>query len=210
MIQLHYVAKVEEGKCTGCRLCEKICPAGAIIMSDHKAAVNDERCIDCQRCIDCCSRENAILRLSRPGAVLRFVDHRDLDQAEIKRLCDQAGVHPDLPICGCNHILGREAAAAVLKGAKNPEDLCAMTGARAGCGIYCMTRLFQVLKGGRIDLDDPKDRRWIQLTLSLSDLSEDVIAKLDKAYPYHYLEEDWNQRMRRKSVLSKTKGESHV
>jgi ferredoxin len=210
MIQLQYSANVDVKKCTGCSLCERICPSGAIAMVENKAVVDDKRCIDCQRCIDRCDRENAISRVLKPEEIIRFVDHRDLDQAEIAALCKNAGIHPDLPICGCNPILGKEAAAAVLKGAKTPEDICAMTGARAGCGIYCMTRIFQLLKGAGIVPDVPKDRRWIDLTLSLADLSEDLIARVDSAYPHHYMAEDWNQLMRRKPSSSKEKEKSHA
>lgn len=210
MIQLQYSASVNKRKCTGCKKCEKICPAGAISMVQDNAEVDDDRCIDCQRCIDCCDRENAVTRVLRPEEVVRFVDHKDLDQTEIITMCKAAGIHPELSICGCNPILGKEAVAAILKGAKTPEDMCAMTGARAGCGIYCMTRILQVLKSTGNFPDEPKDRRWIDLTLSLSDLPEDLITRVAKANPHHYLAEDWNQLMRRKKVSPKQKGDSHA
>lgn len=207
MIQLNYSARVDGEKCTGCKLCEKICPAGAITMESKIAVINNERCIDCQRCIDRCDKENAIERVMRPEEI-RFVDHRGLDLDEIHKICKAAGIHPDLPICGCNPVLGKEAAAAVIKGAKTPEDICAMTGSRAGCGIYCMTRIFQVLKGAGIILDEPKDRRWIDLTLSLADLPKDLIDKIEKDSPYHYMAEDWKQVMKRKTISPKQRGNS--
>jgi len=209
MIQLQFLAHVDEEKCSGCKLCERVCPAGAIEMVEKKAAIDDDRCIDCQRCIDRCNKENAISRTPRPSEVIRYVDHRDLDQQQLQALCKKAGLLPDMPVCGCTRTMGKETIAAILKGAKSPEDLCAMTGLRAGCGIYCVTRIFQMFEACGIELDDPPDRRWIKLTLSLGDLSEERVAQIDKTYPQCCVGEDW-KRLKRRDTSSVRKEASHA
>ena len=209
MIQLQFLPHVDEEKCTGCKLCERVCPAGAIEMKEKKATIDVDRCIDCQRCIDRCKKENAISRIPRPSEVVRYVDHTDLDQEQIKLFCQKAGILPDLPVCGCTRTTGREAVAAILKGAKTPEDICAMTGLRAGCGLYCLTRIFQVFEACGIELDAPKDRRWVSLTLSLNDLSEEQVTRIDEAYPHCHVGEDW-KRLKRRNPDSVTKEGTHA
>jgi Fe-S-cluster-containing hydrogenase component 2 len=209
MIQLQFLARVDEAKCTGCKLCESVCPAGAIEMVEKKATINGERCIDCQRCIDRCKKENAISRLPRPVEVVRYVDHTDLDQEQIQMFCQKAGILAHLPVCGCTRTTGEEAVAAVLKGAKTPEDMCATTGLRAGCGIYCLTRIFQIFEACGIELDEPKDRRWINLTLSLGDLSEEKVAQIDETYPQCHVGEDW-KKLKRRQPTSVTKEDTHA
>lgn len=209
MIQLQFLAQVNKELCTGCKLCESICPAGAIKMREKKATIDAERCIDCQRCIDRCKKEKAISRVPRPSEILRYVDHTDVDQAQIQLFCYKAGILPELPVCGCTRTTGREAIAAVLKGAKTPEDICAMTGLRAGCGIYCLTRIFQVFAACGIELNEPKDRRWINLTLSLGDLTEEMVARIDKTYPQCHVGEDW-KRLKQRQPTSATKEGSHA
>lgn len=209
MIQLQFVSLVDEEKCNGCKQCEPICPSRAIRMVEKKATIDGDRCIDCQRCIDRCKRQNAVSRVPRPSEVIRYVDHTDVDQLKLKTICRKAGILPDLPICGCSRTTAKEAVAAVLKGAKSPEDICAMTGLRSGCGIYCMTRIFQVFEACGIDLDAPKDRRWIKLTLTLADLPGEQVTRIDKTYPQYHLGEEWNNLQRRHSD-SVSKGGTHV
>ncbi len=197
MMRLLYAANVDRDSCSGCKQCESICPAAAIKVVEKKAIVDGDRCIDCQRCIDRCQKENAISRVQRPSEVLRYVDHLDFDQAQIKTLCGKAGLLPDMAICGCTRTTAQEAVASILKGANNPEDICAMTGLRAGCGLYCMTRIFQVLQACGVEVENPPDRRWIKLTLSLADLSEEEVARIDHAYPSCCLGEDWRRLTQR-------------
>jgi len=209
MIHLQFVASVDQQKCTGCRLCEPVCPSGAIRMFEKRATVDAERCIDCQRCIDRCSSEDAIRRERRPSDVLRYVDSEGVDPVELKKLCAKAGVLPDLPICGCLRVTGKEAVTAILKGAKTPEDLCAMTGLRAGCGLYCVTRIFQVLEACGVQVVDPPDRRWIKLTLSLADIPGDKVAEIDRVYPQCCVGEDWKRVANRTPAPAKKEG-THV
>jgi ferredoxin len=211
MIQMQYSARVDKDKCTGCKFCERICPAGAITIVEKKAVIDDDRCIDCQRCIDQCDRENAVFRIPRPEEVVRFVDHSDLDPAEIKRICNATGVHPELSVCACSPVLGKELVAAVLKGAKTPEDVCAMTGVRAGCGIYCVTQIFKVLEAGGVALENPADHRWYKLTLSLKDISEDKAREIDRIYPHTCMAKDWKHfNASRFGMAGVGKEEKHV
>ncbi len=45
---------VYERKCTGCGECEKICPASAIAIVNHKSVINGLQCIGCASCIAAC------------------------------------------------------------------------------------------------------------------------------------------------------------
>jgi len=49
-------AKVDEEKCTGCGLCEEVCPAGAISVDDV-AQVDAGKCNDCGACVEECPNE---------------------------------------------------------------------------------------------------------------------------------------------------------
>ncbi len=209
MISLSFFAQVDKTKCTGCKLCEPVCPAGAIEIKEKTATIDVDRCIDCQRCIDRCNKENAVSRVPRPSEVIRYVDHSDLDPFQIKALCAKAGLLPDMPICGCIRTTGKETVAAVLKGATTPEDLCAMTGLRAGCGMYCMTRIFQVLEACGIALDDPPDRRWIKLTLSIGDIPREKVERIDETYPQCCVGQDW-KRVKQRPTTSRGKEGDHV
>ncbi len=54
-------------KCTGCKLCVKVCPFGAITVVNKKAVIELEKCNLCGACVDACKFE-AIL-ISKPSAV---------------------------------------------------------------------------------------------------------------------------------------------
>ena len=84
-----------------------------------------------------------------------------------------------------------------------------MTGLRSGCGIYCMTRIFQVFEACGIELNEPGDRRWIKLTLSLGDLTEEKVAQIDENDPQYHLGEDW-KRLKKRHTTSAKKEASHV
>jgi len=54
-------AVVDRLKCTGCRLCEEVCPVGAIRVT-YIAKVDAERCTACGACVENCPQ--GALRLS--------------------------------------------------------------------------------------------------------------------------------------------------
>jgi formate hydrogenlyase subunit 6/NADH:ubiquinone oxidoreductase subunit I len=49
-------------KCTGCKLCEKDCPSGAVVVNKvgekrYAAVFRLDRCIYCAQCVDSCNRD---------------------------------------------------------------------------------------------------------------------------------------------------------
>lgn len=61
---------VVSDQCQGCLAhpCKEICPKQAISIKDHRAVIDQDKCIKCRRCIDVC-QYHAILRMERPCAV---------------------------------------------------------------------------------------------------------------------------------------------
>ena len=71
--QLSVRPRVIESQCTGCRECEKICPAGAISVASKAARINPSLCIQCMCCHEAC-RFNAIVpRRSVMGMVVHLL-----------------------------------------------------------------------------------------------------------------------------------------
>ena len=61
-------------KCTGCRLCEKVCPYDAIHVVDKKAVV-DEKCTLCGACLEACKFDAIVIN----GAALTHTSIAILD-----------------------------------------------------------------------------------------------------------------------------------
>lgn len=191
MITREYFPDVNHALCKMCRKCEEICPAAAIALAreDKKMAVDVKRCIDCQRCMDACP-ENAITMLPRPGDYALSVDVSQLDQGKIGEICRRVGLAPGEAVCACTFVTAQELAGAVLMGAKTPEDVCAMTGVRRGCGIYCLVNIFKVLDAAGVRPEERTESHLYHHPLSSLDIPEDVLNKINEEFPQYRLLED--------------------
>jgi NAD-dependent dihydropyrimidine dehydrogenase PreA subunit len=57
---------IDGEKCTGCGVCEDVCPVEAIRVSDDVARIDQDRCNECQACVEACPNE-AILMVIEPA-----------------------------------------------------------------------------------------------------------------------------------------------
>jgi len=182
---VNFVAQVDKAKCVGDKLCETVCPTGAIKVEGKKAAVDEKKCVACCNCLDIC-QEEAVTMASRSEPVFFGLDPEQVDQTELIRLCARAHLNPKQLICLCTATRVSEVAAAVLKGAGSPEEITLMTGACSGCTVYCMGPMLRLLKANGVETPLPEGRRWYNITPTLWDVPAEIVRK----YPGYYLEED--------------------
>ncbi|MGA2317182.1 MAG: FAD-dependent oxidoreductase [Thermodesulfobacteriota bacterium] len=168
-----------------CHICELVCPTGAIEIVERRTKVDEKKCVACCKCWDAC-QQNGIQMVPRPEPIIFGLDPAEVDQTRLKELCIKANLHPRQYLCLCSETRVDEAAAAVLKGAKSPEEISLMTGARSACGVYCMEPMLRLLKAHGVEIIPPKSYRWYNITPSIWD----VTPELAKKYPNYYLEED--------------------
>jgi ferredoxin len=165
---------------------EAIEEASRCLSCGQKAVVTSEKCLACQNCRDVCP-EDAIKHVLRPVPLRLGVDPAEVDQNQLRELCLKAHLHPHQWLCMCGGIRVREGAAAVLKGAKTPEEIALMTGARSGCTVYCHMTSLRLLKAHGIEVKPPAEGyRWYDSTQTCWEVPEEVIKK----YPGHFLKED--------------------
>src|SRR3972149_6221176 len=48
------MVRIDTALCTGCGACVQVCPSGAVLLANDKAAIDDSRCTECGDCIDLC------------------------------------------------------------------------------------------------------------------------------------------------------------
>ncbi len=185
MVEVKFLAQVNKKKCIGCRACENVCPTEAIKVVKKKAKVDPKKCLACPNCWGICP-EDAIKLVLRSVPLRLGVNPDEVDQTQLRELCIKAHLHPHQWLCLCSATRVREGAAAVLKGAKSPEEISLMTGARSGCTVYCLQTMLRLLKAHGVEITPPKSYRWYDTTQTLWDVSEELIKK----YPGHFLEED--------------------
>ncbi len=63
-----YVARVDEGACISCGLCEERCPVNAVTVGDGPAVVDEDVCIGCGVCTPTCGAEDAVRLVLRSDA----------------------------------------------------------------------------------------------------------------------------------------------
>jgi len=113
----------------------------------------------------------------------------EVDYDEIIDLCAKAKLHPEQHVCYCVGTRAEEVAAAIIKGARTPEDVSLMTGVRTGCTIECIQPILRLLEAAGCELTPPKGGwQWYGRTVTAWDLPESVKQKY--AFRGFYFDED--------------------
>lgn len=171
------LAHVDESVCTGCHICERVCPTLSIhVGDDFLAHVDEETCVGCGACVDRCPEYAISLQLRKETKILK-VDSRDLPQDEIRSICLKAHHHPKEVVCYCSGTRAEEIAAAILKGAASPEDLSRTTGIRTGCKVECIQPILRLLRAANVEPKKPSGYQWYGITATLWDLPDELLNR---------------------------------
>ncbi len=149
---LRKIACIDEDRCTGCAMCEQRCPDQAIVMVD----------------------------LDKPKITDMKIPDTLVD--DIKALCHKAHMLPDQVICYCYRVKASEVAAAILSGAKTPEEVALLTGARTGCGVLCANSTMRQFEAAGIKLDKAPGYQWYGCVPTIWKIPDSVMEKYDKEY----------------------------
>ncbi len=200
MRKVHSKAVVDKVKCIGDRICENVCPTGAIRVVERKAVVDETKCAACLKCMDYCG-EDAITLVPRSEPMVLKIDLSGMDQDQLEKLCRKAYFHPDDVICPCTATTAKEVGAAILKGAKTPEDISNMTGVRTACGMWCMAMIQEMLRAHGLKTTPIKGYNWYEVKTGLWNVPREVVQK----YPEYRLEEA--KRLFKESMNKQTTAE---
>lgn len=188
MKKVTIVAVVQPEKCTGCKICEKVCPVLAIKVTDRKSKADPDKCRGCANCEQRCP-SYAIKMVKRDVPLMVGVDVSKFDRDKIDELCRKANLNPEQALCYCVGVRAEEVAAAILSGAKTPEEISSMTGIRTGCTIECIQPILRMVEAAGLPLVRIKDGwQWYGKTITAWELSDDIKAKYSSRG--FYFEED--------------------
>ncbi len=188
MKNITMLAVVDENVCTGCKICEKVCPVLTIKVVDRKAKVDNDACTGCSNCEQRCPFY-AIKMVKRDEPIQIGVDVSKFDQEEIREMCEKAHLNPQQTLCYCVGVRAEEVAAALISGAKTPEEVSAMTGMRTGCTIECIQPLLRMVEAAGNELVPIKGGwQWYGTTATAWTIPDEVKEKYGSRG--FYFEED--------------------
>ena len=189
MKTVNQVAIVDRQKCTGCADCVWLCPSQAIniekLSGKQLAIIDEQRCLDCILCVTRCP-EHAIRKVKRDFPLQIGSTLAGIPKGEVAKICLAAHMYPDQIICYCNRVQAKEVAAAILRGAKTPEDVSRATGARTGCGTLCISGIIRLLRAAGIKLTKAPGYQWYGIKVSIWDIPPEIQQK----YAEYYLSDD--------------------
>ncbi len=169
-------------------MCVLVCPVLAIMTTKEgkkKTIVIDEDI--CQACTICETRcpQQAITMFPREQSFEVGIKV-DYVTKQIEDICRNAHMYPDQVVCYCHRVQAKEIVAALLEGAKTPEEVAQRTGARTGCGVLCISGVIRLLRGAGFELGKAPGYQWYGVQASIWDIPPEIAKK----YPQYYLEED--------------------
>lgn len=188
MKKVTLLAVVQKDLCTGCKICEKVCPVMSIKIVDKKAVVDNDACRGCANCEQRCPFY-AVKMVKREVPLQIGVDVTKYDKDQIRELCEKAHLNPEQVLCYCVGVRADEVAAALLSGAKTPEEVSSMTGIRTGCTIECVQPLLRMVEAaGNKLVPIANGWQWYGITPTAWTIPEDVKEKYSSSG--FYFEED--------------------
>lgn len=188
MKRVTILSEVEKDICRGCGICEKVCPVLAIKLTDKKAVVDADACRGCANCEQRCPF-HAIKMVKRQEPLEIGVDVTKFDKDEIRKLCEKAHLNPEQVLCYCVGVRADEVAAAILSGAKTPEEVSSMTGIRTGCTIECIQPLLRMVEAAGNELvPNSNGWQWYGTTVTAWSIPDSVKEKYNSRG--FYFEED--------------------
>ena len=163
--RVRMVAEIIGDRCTGCKLCVKVCPTVALSVRDRCpddpgpgkriAELAPEACYNAQACLEICPERAIVMHeLEEPFDV--GLDPASVDPVAVVELCMRAGHPPKRKLCLCTDTSAEEIAAAIVAGARGPEQVSLMTGARTGCVELCLQPILEFLAAAGHG-DEPKN-----------------------------------------------------
>jgi Pyruvate/2-oxoacid:ferredoxin oxidoreductase delta subunit/bacterioferritin-associated ferredoxin len=171
-------AEIDLSKCNMCGTCWSICPTEAIKWEPGSYPErNLEFCYGCGACIERCPAYAVTLKPLPEPRIIK-TDVSKVDYERVKEICIKAGHHPKEIICFCTGTRAEEVAAAVILGARTPEDISRMTGVRTGCRVECIQPILRILKAAGIE-PKPKPGRhaWYGITPTIFEIPKEVKEK---------------------------------
>jgi NADPH-dependent glutamate synthase beta subunit-like oxidoreductase/bacterioferritin-associated ferredoxin/Pyruvate/2-oxoacid:ferredoxin oxidoreductase delta subunit len=164
-------------------ICKTISKKGAeseAARCEHCGVSPEFQADTCRGCNNCSSRCPSyaieLRKLETPYTVKVDVDE-DIKE-RVKEICFRAKIHPESIVCFCTATRAMEIAAAIVKGAKKPEDVSRMTGARTGCGVLCIQPIFRLLMAAGIELEQPNQSDvWYPTVPTIWAVTGSVIKK---------------------------------
>jgi NAD-dependent dihydropyrimidine dehydrogenase PreA subunit/bacterioferritin-associated ferredoxin len=169
------LAVIDPDICNGCTICYSICPVVAITMKDKKAIVATDKCLGCVNCEQRCPA-GAVKMVPRETFIVGLEEAK-FDRKAIVDLCAKTHFYPEHLVCTCTGTRAWEIAAAILDGARSPEEISAKTGIRTGCKAICLQPILRFLEAAAIEIKRPDGYQWYGITPTLWDLPEGVIEK---------------------------------
>ncbi len=137
---------------------------------------DEKKCLGCSNCEQRCPHQ-AISMARRDDPFVIGVDMNTGDMVKVKEICRKARFNPEQIICYCTETRAEEIAAAILKGAKNPAEIGAMTGATSGCSVECIQPILRILEAAGIDPGKPQGTQWYGRTATAWEIPREIAEK---------------------------------